>query len=261
VKAFGSSEIEGKNPFLASLQRVIDAAVAVYNPKEIPLTMFFTWLATLNLLDVFNYYLILGFLASTAINFRRYQAMLGIMYRFPSRWPTLLVLMNKHRTIFFGWPTLLAIGLAFGLMLSNSLAIHLIWVHARLTFEQLEVHWLALAGVVLAGALMLFLDGRALWNAGRFDRSALEVNLDKAESWLKSWVAPAIRILTFGFVHPRKIVGVEVQRALAEANWTMIGGMRRLSFRTGVQFCVGLLLWLTWALTSQSALPAGLANH
>jgi hypothetical protein len=83
------------------------------------------WLDTLNLLDVFNYYLIVGFIASTAINVRRYRAFFGLLCGFPSRWPKLLELVNRHRTIFFGWPTLLAIGLAFILMLSNSLAIRL----------------------------------------------------------------------------------------------------------------------------------------
>jgi hypothetical protein len=205
-----------------------------------------TWLNTLNLLNVFNYYLIAGFITSTAINFRRYRAILGLLYSFPSRWPKLLELVKKHRSVFFGWPTLLAIGLAFVLMLSNSLAIRLVWPQARVTLEQLWGHRLALAAVVLAGGLMLFLDVKAILTVGRFDRAALEANLDRAESWMKSWMAPAVRVVTFGFVNPRKIVGVEVQRALANANWVVIGGMWRLSLRTGAQFTVGLLLWLTW---------------
>jgi len=206
------------------------------------------WLDTLNLLDVFNYYLIVGFIASAVVNVGRYRAIVGLLCGFPSRWPKLLEVVKKHRTVFFGWPTLLAIGLAFVLMLSNSLAIRLIWTQATVTFEQLGGHWLPLAAVLLAGGLMLLFDGKALYSVGRFDRAALEVNLDKAESWLKSWAAPALRLVTFGFINPRKIVGVEVQRALAEANWVVIGGMRRLSLRTGTQFAVGLCLWLTWAL-------------
>src|SRR5579862_4958956 len=102
------------------------------------------WLDTLNLLEVFNYYLIIAFIASTAVNVGRYRAILGVLYSFPSRWPKLLILVNKHRTIFFGWPTLLAIGLAFLLMVCNSLAIRLIWTQAGVTFEQLWRHWLPL---------------------------------------------------------------------------------------------------------------------
>jgi hypothetical protein len=219
------------------------------------------WLDTLNLLDVFNYYLIVGFITSTAINVCRYRATLGLLCGFPSRWPKLLELVKKHRTIFLGWPTLLAIGLAFILMLSNSLAIRLIWTQAKVTFEQLWQHWLPLAAVLLAGGLMLLFDCKALFRVGHLYRAALEVNLDKAESWLKSWVAPAVRMVTFGFINPRKIVGVEVQRALAEANWVVIGGMWRLSLRTGMQFAVGLFLWLTWGFASHDSLTASLLNR
>jgi hypothetical protein len=60
--------------------------------------------------------------------------------------------------------------------------------------------------------------------------------------------APALRLVTFGFVSPRKIVGAEVHRALVKANWIVIGGMGRSSLRIGMQLAFGVLLWLTWAL-------------
>ncbi len=84
-------------------------------------------------------------------------------------------------------------------------------------------------------------------SAKHFDRTALEVNLDRAESWLESWMAPAVRLVTFGFVNPRKIVGKKVQDLLVQANWIMIGGLRRTSLRMGMQLALGLSLWLTWA--------------
>jgi len=211
------------------------------------------WLDALNLLAVFNYYLILAFVVSTAVNLRNYWAILGLMCGFPNRWPKLLELVKKHRTIFLGWPTLLALGLAFVLMLSNSLAINLIWVQARVTFDDLWERWLPLAAVILSAGLMFFLDCKALWSVGHFDRAALEENLDKAESWMKSWMAPALRMVTFGFIHPRKIVGAEIQGALAKVNWIMIGGMWRLSLRTGMRLAVGLSLWLTWAFALRTA--------
>jgi hypothetical protein len=55
-------------------------------------------------------------------------------------------------------------------------------------------------------------------------------------------MAPALRMLTFGFVNPRKIVGAEVQRALVDANWTVIGGMWRTSLRIGMQLTWGFAL-------------------
>jgi hypothetical protein len=207
-----------------------------------------TWFETLNLIDGFNYYLILAFLVSTGIRIGTYQSIVGLVFACPSRWPKLLELVKKHRTIFLGWPMLLAVGLAFALMVGNSLAIHLVWAPARVTFEELWGTWLPLLAVILSGGLMLFLDCRAIFSAGHFDRAALEGDLDKAESWLKSWMSPAVRMVTFGFVNPRKIVGAEVQEMLVAANWVLIGGMRRMSLRIGMQLAFGLSLWLTWAL-------------
>lgn len=206
----------------------------------------FNWLDTVNLILVFNCYLILAFLVSTGVNIRGYRAVLGLLFAFPNRWPKLLVLVKKHRTIFLGWPTLLVIGLGLALMLANSLAIRLVWVQANVSFEELRGRWLSLAAIILSGGLMLFLDGQAIFSWS-FDRAALEEDLDKAESWLKSWMAPAVRLLTFGFINPRHAVGVEVQKALVEANWNMIGGMGRSSLRMGMQLAFGLSLWISWA--------------
>lgn len=201
----------------------------------------------LNLLDLFNYYLVLAFFLSTGIRIRTYRAIVGLVFASPSRWPKLLMLVKKHRSVFLGWPMLLAIGLAFALMVGNCLAIHLVWAPAKVTFEEVWGRWLPLAGIIVSGVLMLLLDCQGLFSAKSFDRVALEKDLDKAESWLKSWMAPALRIVTVGFVNPRKLVGVEVQRLLVEANWIMIGGMWRSSLRIGMQLAFGLSLWLTWA--------------
>ncbi|HYV35969.1 MAG TPA: hypothetical protein VE988_09720 [Gemmataceae bacterium] len=206
-----------------------------------------TWLDTLNLIEVFNYYLILAFVVGTAIRIRSYRAILGLVFASPGRWPKLLELAKKHWTIFVGWPMLLTIGLAFALMLINSLAINLVWGSTHVNIEQIGTRWLALAAVILFGGLMLVLDCRAVFSVGHFDRTALEADLDKAESWLKSWMAPAVRMVTFGFVNPRKIVGKEVQRMFVDANWVVIGELRRTSLRIGTQLAFGLSLWLIWA--------------
>jgi hypothetical protein len=133
-------------------------------------------------------------------------------------------------------------------MLSNSLAINLVWASATLNFEQIWTRWLPLTAIILSGGLMLIFDCRAVFSVGHFDRTALEADLDKAESWLKSWMGPAVRMVTFGFVNPRKMVGEELQRVFVDANWIVIGGLRRTSLRIGAQLAFGLSLWLTWAL-------------
>jgi hypothetical protein len=217
------------------------------------------WLDTLNLLDVFNYYLILVFLVSTGTRIRTYRSALGFIFAFPKRWPKLMELVKKHRAIMLGWPTLLVVGLAFVLMLANSLAINLIWVQAQVTLRGLSAHWLPFVAIAVSGGLMMFLDCKALFRAGKFDRAGLEEDLDRAESWLESWMAPALRIVSFGFFNPRKMVGTELQKGLVQANWIMVGGMHRTSLRIGAQFAFGLFLWLTWAfiLREPAALHAG----
>lgn len=102
--------------------------------------------------------------------------------------------------------------------------------------------------VVILGGLMLFLDYKAIDSGAFLDRAALETDLDQAESWLKSWMAPAVRVVPLGLVNPRKIVGVEVQRLLVKANCIMMGGMGRSSPRIAFRLAFGLSLCLTWAL-------------
>jgi hypothetical protein len=206
-----------------------------------------SWIDTLNLIDVFNCYLIAGVIVSVAIRARTYRAVLGLVFACPNRWPKVLELVKKHWTILLGWPTLLAVGLALVVLLCNVLARYLVLIQAKVTFEELRVLWLPLTAVVLSGGAMLFLDWKAVFGARYFDRRALEGDLDQAESWLKSWKGPALRMVTFGFINPRRIVGAEVHRALVEANWSMIGGTWRWSLRIAMQFVFGLSLWLTWA--------------
>ena len=42
-----------------------------------------------------------------------------------------------------------------------------------------------------------------------------------------------------------EIVGLEVEKVLVDANWLMLGGMRRSALRIGMQLPVGLSLGLT----------------
>jgi hypothetical protein len=206
-----------------------------------------SWFDALNLIDAFNYYLIFVFLVGLGINFRKYRSLLGMVMSSPNRWPKLLELLKKHRTIFLGWPIMTMIGISFLMMVSNFIAIHFIWVQAQVSVAQIWTHKSVLLAVLILGSLMLFLDSRAAFRGSSFDRISVEKDLDKAESWLKSWMAPAVSIATFGFINPRKIVGVEVHRLLMEANWMMIGGLGRSSLRIAVQMSFGLSLWLSWA--------------
>jgi hypothetical protein len=86
------------------------------------------------------------------------------------------------------------------------------------------------------------------------DRETAEKYFDQAEYWLGSRNADVIRVVTFGFINPRKMVADEVRKALLSAVsetlntslWWWIG-------QIVLRFSFGLSLWLTWALTHGAA--------
>ena len=206
------------------------------------------WLRSFNLIALLDYYLVFTFVLSTVMRYRQYRAMAGLVLSAPARWPKLLQILSVHKRLFFTWPTLLPVGLTFLLMLVHLLAYNLIWPTARVTPVDLWEHWPALIGLVILGGGMLLLDYDACFNIWEIKRHELEPYLDQAEYWLRSWVAPALRILTLGYVNPRQMVRQEVIKALTNASVDMNKMMWRWALQIGVRLAFGLTLWLTWYL-------------
>jgi hypothetical protein len=210
-------------------------------------------LLALNLIRLFDFYLILTVILSIYLRYRQYQDVLGLVFGVPNRWPRLFQLVTHHRTIFLTWPTLLPIGLTFALLLVHTLVYNFVWPSAELTPQDLWHHWWGLACVLVTGAAMGYLDFDAIFNAGQLDRPALERDLDQAEYWLRSWVSPAVSILTFGYVDPRRMVHEEVRKALTGVSLELNKMMWRWSVQIGVRLAFGLSLWLTWAITQPTS--------
>jgi hypothetical protein len=206
-----------------------------------------TGLGSWNLIVAFNYYLILTLVVGTALRARNYLAMIGLVVRSADRWPKLRALAATHRGIFLRWPTVLPVAATLALTLGNIWASRFVWVHARVTARDLWEHPLGLAAVVVTGGLMAVLDFRIVFLFGRFDGAAVEAVLDRAEHWLGSWTAPAVRVLTAGLIHPRRIVGEQVRLALVDACVAVNGQLWALSLEIGAQLAFGLALWVTWA--------------
>jgi hypothetical protein len=122
-----------------------------------------------------------------------------------------------------------------------------VWVDARVTPADLWAHSLSLAAVAITGGLMGFLDFRSVFLFGRFDRAAVEAELDRAEHWLGTWKAPAIRFMTAGLINPRRIVGEQVRQALVKASLDVNGQLWLMSVQIAARFAFGLTLWVTWA--------------
>jgi hypothetical protein len=201
----------------------------------------------LNLIRFFEFYLALTFVASTAMRLRQYEAVVRLVRALPQRWPNLLKLVREHHGIFFTWATLLPAILALGLYLLHTLACRLIWPHAELTVRALFELPPAVPVVVLLGIAMLALDVYATFRVGQVDRSLLERSFDQAEYWLRSWAAPVVHVFTLGYINPRRMVAVEVRKALLDASRLLNTTLWWVSGQVGLRIAFGLSVWLTYA--------------
>ncbi len=207
-----------------------------------------TRLATVNLIHLFDFYLAAMFVLGTYRRIGQYRAFAGLALGMPSRWPNLFRLVHQYRTVFLTWNTTLPTTLALIIWVIHTLASRLIWRHASLTAADLVHHWQAWPWVALIGAAMVGVDTYFLIRVGAIDRGQVEKYFDQAEHWLTSWHAPAVRILTFGIIHPRRMVHEEVRKALVAASALINRSLYWVSFQMGLRVAFGLTLWLTWAL-------------
>jgi hypothetical protein len=206
----------------------------------------------IDLIDAFSVYLVLAFVTGTVLRARNYRALVGMVYRSADRWPKLRALVKTHRGIFLRWPTVLPLVLTLLLTAANAVASRLVWAHSRVTPADLLAHPAALLAVAATGGVMGLLDFRAVFVFVRVDRAAVEAVLDRAEHWLGSWKAPAIRVLTLGLVHPRRIVGEQVHAALVDAGQAVNGQLWWMSLQVVARAAFGLVLWVTWAVAIRS---------
>jgi hypothetical protein len=205
-------------------------------------------LLDLKLISFFNFYLALNFVIGTAIRFRQYRAIAGLVRSMPGRWPRLLQLLRQHGNIFLTWGTVLPLLLLLGLLLANTLASHLLWPQAYFTMSHLVGLWPALPVVLVCGLAMVGLDVYGHLSVAELDRAELEKYFDQAEYWLRSWTAPVVRVFTLGYINPRKMVAAEVRSALDSASRMLNNTLWWVVLQTGLRIGFGLSLWGTYAL-------------
>jgi hypothetical protein len=207
-----------------------------------------SWLPKLNLIHLFDYYLLLIFLAGTFMRIRQYRSLLWFIWLLPGRWPNLLVLVKRHRAILLTWGTVLPALLALILWLANMLACRILWPQADIPLGKVAEWWQAALIIGVLGSAMIGLDCYRAFRVGKWDRDEVEKQLDQAEYWLKSWTAPMLRFLTFGFLNPRKIVGVEIQKKLAAVGRQINTSLWWVSLQVIARIAFGASVWLTWVL-------------
>jgi hypothetical protein len=118
-----------------------------------------------------------------------------------------------------------------------------------LSVARLLEHWPALFIVVPLGIAMLGFDVYSLYVVGQIDRAELEKYFDQAEYWLSSRTADVVRVVTFGRINPRKMVAVEVEKALVAVGDMLNFNLWWVIVQMGLRFAFALALWLTWAVT------------
>lgn len=207
-----------------------------------------SYLLSLDLIRLFDFYLASMFVIGTVRRYGLYRSTAGLAVSFPGRWPRLLKLMHEHHAILLTWKTFLPSILTLVLWGLHTLASRLIWHQAVLTGHDVLNQWPSLLVVAPLGLAMVSLDTYFLIVVGKIDRPMLEGYFDQAEHWLRSWHAPVVRAVTFGFINPRRMVNDEVKKALTSAGDLLERSMYLTALQAGLRTAFGLSLWLTWAI-------------
>ena len=206
----------------------------------------------LNLIRFLDFLFAWMFFASLYRRFRQYQTIGQLVFAGPGRWPRLLQLIRHHRTVFITWKTLAPALLMLVAWMFQLVASRVVWPTAAAPPHGLEVqdlfeHWLTLLYIVPLGAAMLAFELWGLIVVGEIDRAEMEKYFDQAEYWLRSPAAHVVKMATFGYINPRKMVHEEVQKALVAASGMVNYNLWWISTQTALRFAFGLALWLTWA--------------
>jgi hypothetical protein len=208
----------------------------------------------LNLIHFLDFYFAFMFFASAWRRLGQYHSVGQLIFAGPGRWPNLLKLVSQYRTIFWTWTMILPGLLALGLWLLQMLASRFLFPSAGspengLTVASLLERWPALFIVLPFALSMLAFDLYSLYVVGQVDRAMLEKHLDEAEFWLRSRTAYVVRVVSFGYINPRRMVAEEVEKALVAVGDMLNFNLWWVTIQIGLRFLFGLSLWLTWALT------------
>ena len=209
----------------------------------------------INLIRFFTFYLTAMFLVGTLRRIAQYRDMANLALSLPKRWPLVLGQMRKHRGIFASWDLFRPMIVAFALMLIQMICSRLIWPRARISFDDLLGEWWTLPILLIAAVGMIGVDVYFVVRVGRIDRAETEKYLDQAEHWMKSWKAHAVRIFTFGWVDPRRMVDTEVQKAMTVGSGLISWALWWVSVQTGLRLLFGLCLWTSWAILPGGSAP------
>jgi hypothetical protein len=210
-------------------------------------------LAHLNLIHFLDFYFMLMFIVGTLRRVGQYREVGRLVVTGPTRWPKLLQLVKQYRTIFLTWGTVLPALLALMLSVAQLIASREIWPQANLTVGELAELWVARVLILPLGLLMVGVDVYSAFAVGTFDRREMEKYFDQAEYWLRSHTAHVVRIFTFGYINPRRMVDAEVRKSLLEVTQLLQISLWWLTVQVGLRIAFGLSLWGAWLVMTELA--------
>ena len=205
-------------------------------------------LSQLNVMGIYERYLILTFLLSLLMRFQQYRTNLGFAWQFPQRWPSVLEVVKARKGIFLTWTTLLPVGVTLAVLLGHSLFYRLIWQAADVTPTTLSNEWYLLPFLILVCLTMLALDLQALFSTTQTDFDEIETALGRGEYVLSSRAMVALRVGSFGLFSPRRYIENRIEESLHSVRLVLLTQLRRWSFHTAVRIAFGFLLWFAYAL-------------
>ena len=204
-------------------------------------------LTRMNLIPLFTFYLTAIFLLSTFRRLQQYRDIAQLVRGMPGRWPKVMGQIRKHWVMFLTWSTFRPAILALSLIAAQMICSRIIWPQATLAMRDLLEEWWMAPIVGIAGASRVALDLYFVIRVGKLDRQETQKYLDEAEHWMTSWKAPAVRIFTFGFVNPRKLVDKGVRQALEEGKGLLHRNLWLIALQAGIRVLFGLSMWIAWA--------------
>jgi hypothetical protein len=202
--------------------------------------------ADLNLIGMFELYLFLVFVLSSAIRFHHYRSNVAFVLQVPQRWPQMYSMIREHTGLFLRWTMIVPVSIALAVFLFYLLAYRLVWTEAVISWQELWADPLTAVQVTAVGCAMLALDLSALFGSSQWDYSSIEQNLTRGESALNSRSLKILRFLTFKRIDHEQIVRARVKGSLGYARLALIDQLRRQSVHTAVRIACGFLLWIAW---------------
>jgi hypothetical protein len=201
----------------------------------------------MNLLRLFEFYLFAMFFVGTVRRAGLYRSIVRLTVGLVRRYQKLFEALREEGRMLLTWSAGLPLILTLVLWGMQATLTRWIFPHAELLVRDLNGRWWFWPVLILLVVGMWIVDVYFLVCIGDIDVAKAENYFGQAESWLGTWKAKAVKIGTFGYVDPQRIVQSEIKKALTTGQqlihtllwWTVV--------QTGLRVAVGLALWIIWA--------------